>query len=232
MEGLEQSAPAGGIVVAERRVMHKTKVLLAEDHTVVAEGIQALLKDSFELAGVVHDGRALLEAAEKLRPDVIVTDVSMPMLNGLDAIRQIRLRRPEVRVVVLTMHRDTQLAAEAFRAGVSGYLLKVSPAEELIKAIDEVANGRSYVTSLLAKDLISLLLDAGNRGGEDSPLTPRQREVLQLIAEGRTMKEVAAALQISPRTAESHKYEIMQVLGVKTTAELVQYAIKMKLIAE
>lgn len=212
--------------------MNKIKVLLAEDHTVVAEGLRALLKDSFELVGVVHDGRALLEAAETLRPDVIVTDVSMPLLNGLDAIRQIRARRPDARVVVLTMHRDTQLAAEAFRAGVSGYLLKISPGEELIKAIREVAEGRSYLTSLLAKDLITLLLDAGRVRGDESPLTPRQREVLQLIAEGRTMKEVASTLNISPRTAESHKYEIMQVLGVRTTAELVQHAIKMKLVAE
>jgi len=212
--------------------MQKTRVLLAEDHTVVAEGIQALLKDTFDLAGVVHDGRALLEAVDTLRPDVIVTDISMPMLNGLDAIRQIRARRPDARIVVLTMHRDTQLAADAFRAGVTGYLLKISPGEELIKAIQEAAHGRSYVTSLLAKDLITLLLEADRPPSEESPLTPRQREVLQLIAEGRTMKEVAAELNISPRTAESHKYEIMQVLGVHTTAELVQRAIKMKLILE
>lgn len=211
--------------------MSKTRVLLAEDHTVVAEGLQALLKESFELAGVVHDGRALIEAVETLRPDVVVTDISMPLLNGLDAIRQIHSRQPEARVVVLTMHRDTHLAADAFRAGASGFVLKVSPVEELVQAIREAAQGRSYVTPMLAKDLISLLLDAGARAGSpDSPLTPRQREVLQLVAEGRTMKEVAAALNISPRTAESHKYEIMQALGVRTTAELVQYAIRVKLI--
>lgn len=213
--------------------MPKTRVLLAEDHTVVLEGLQALLKDSFELVGMVHDGRALLEAAERLRPDVIVTDISMPLLNGLDAIRQIRARRPDAKIIVLTMHRDTHLAAEAFRAGVSGYLLKISPCEELVNAIREVARGRSYVTTLLAKDLITLLIEAGaapREGG--SPLTPRQREVLQLIAEGRTMKEAAAVLHISPRTAESHKYEIMQALGVRTTAELIQCAIRMKLVAE
>ena len=139
--------------------MPRTRILLAEDHTVVAEGLQALLKDSFELVGIVHDGRALLDAAETLRPDVIVTDISMPLLNGLDAIRQILLRRPDARIVVLTMHRETQLAADAFRAGVSGYLLKISPAEELINAIREVAQGRSYVTTLLAKDLITLLIE-------------------------------------------------------------------------
>jgi len=213
--------------------MPKTRVLLAEDHTVVAEGLQALLKDSFELIGIVHDGRALLEAAEKLRPDVIVTDISMPLLNGLDAIRQIRSQRPDARIIVLTMHRDTPLAAEAFRAGVSGYLLKTSPGEELINAIRQVAQGRAYVTALLAKDLITLLLEAGVPARSDgSLLTPRQREVLQLVGEGRTMKEVAAILKISPRTAESHKYEIMQVLGAQTTAELVQYAIRLKLVAE
>lgn len=214
-------------------IMLKTTVLLADDHAVVAEGLRSLLKDSFELVGVVHDGRALLEAAERLRPDVIVTDISMPLMNGLEAIRQIRSRRPDAKVLVLTMHRDTHLAAEAFRAGVSGYVLKVSPGDELISAIQEVALGRSYVTSLLAKDLITLLIEARSPAQEDgSALTPRQREVLQLIAEGRTMKEVASILNISPRTAESHKYEMMEVLGVRTTAELVQYAMRIKLIAE
>ena len=213
--------------------MPRTRVLLADDHTVVAAGFQALLADSFELTGTVHDGRALVAAADELDPDVIVTDLSMPLLNGLDAIRQIRARRPRARILVLTMHRDTQLAVEAFRAGASGYMLKVSPAEELITAIREVALGRAYVTTLLSKDLISLLVEAGEQGqGDGSPLTPRQREVLQLIAEGRTMKEVASTLEISPRTAESHKYEIMHVLGVTTTAELVHYAVRNKLIGE
>jgi len=212
--------------------MLTTRVLLADDHAVVAQGLESLLKKSFDFVGVVHDGHALVDAAEKLRPDVIVTDISMPGLNGLDAIRQIRARRPGTKIVVLTMHRDTQLAVEAFRAGASGYILKVSPAEELIRAIAEVAEGRGYVTSLLAKDLIAILLEAQGQPAGGTPLTPRQREVLQLIAEGRTMKEVASILNISPRTAESHKYEIMQVLGVETTAALIQYAIRSKLVAE
>jgi DNA-binding NarL/FixJ family response regulator len=134
--------------------------------------------------------------------------------------------------VVLTMHKETQLAVDAFRAGASGYVLKVSPGEELILAIEQVALGRAFVTTLLAKDLITLLMEAAGEGSTESPLTPRQREVLQLVAEGRTMKEVASILKISPRTAESHKYEIMQVLGVNTTAALIQYAVRLKLVAE
>jgi DNA-binding NarL/FixJ family response regulator len=150
--------------------MPKTRVLLADDHTLVAEALKSLLAEPFDLVGVVHDGRALVEAAEKLRPDVIVTDISMPLLNGLEAVRQLRERQPETRIMVLTMHRDTHLAASAFRAGVSGYLLKISPSEELVKAIREVAQGRSYVTSLLAKDLINLLMDTAPRENE-APLT-------------------------------------------------------------
>jgi DNA-binding NarL/FixJ family response regulator len=213
-------------------VMPKTKVLLADDHAVVAQGLEALLKETFELVGVVQDGRALVAAAETLRPDVIVTDISMPLLNGLDAIRQIRARRPDTKLIVLTMHPETELAVDAFRAGASGYLLKVSPAEELITAIQQVALGRAYVTTLLSKDLITLLIEAAQKApGGGSALTPRQREVLQLIAEGRTMKEAAAILHISPRTAESHKYEMMQALGVDTTAALIQYAVRAKLVA-
>jgi len=212
--------------------MPKTRVLLADDHAVVAQALEALLKDTFDLAGVVHDGRALLKAVEQLRPDVVVTDISMPLLNGLDAVRHIRAQWPEVKVVVLTMHRDTQLAVDAFRAGATGYVLKVSPGDELITAIQQVALGRAYVTTLLAKDLITLLLEACGDGAGAVTLTPRQREVLQLVAEGRTMKEVASLLGISPRTAESHKYEVMQVLGIETTAALVQYAVRAKLVSE
>jgi DNA-binding NarL/FixJ family response regulator len=213
--------------------MPRPKVLLAEDHKVVAEALRELLADCFELVAVVHDGRALVKATEELCPDVIVTDISMPLLNGLDAIRQLLERRPRTRVVVLTMHQDRYLAAEAFRSGVCGYVLKVSPAEELVSAIREAAEGRAYVSSLITDDLDTLLIEAGRgAAGKQTPLTPRQREVLQLIAEGRTMKEAAAILNISPRTAESHKYEIMQALGVQTIAELVQCAIRMKLIPE
>lgn len=213
--------------------MAKTRILLAEDHVVVAEGLQALLREEFELVGVVPDGRALVEAADEKRPDVVVADISMPHLNGIDAIRQIKRKHPLMKVLILSMHKDPQMAVDAFRAGASGYMLKVSPVEELISAIREVAMGRVYVTTLLSKDLFSLLMDARNSGREGgTPLTPRQREVLQLVAEGRTMKEVATALHISPRTAESHKYEIMQVLGLSTTAELVQYAVRNGLVVD
>src|SRR5579883_703857 len=136
------------------------KVLLADDHAVVAQGLEALLKDEFDLVGVVHDGRALIEAVPKLRPDVIVADVSMPLLNGIDAIRQIRATAPDAKFVILTMHADSQLAVSAFRAGASGYVLKVSPGEELITAIREVAKGRAYVTPLMAKNVIDVLIEA------------------------------------------------------------------------
>ena len=208
------------------------RVLVADDHTIVAEGLEALLKDTFELVGVARDGRELLSMAEKLRPDVVVTDVSMPALNGLDAIRQIRSGQPRVKFVVLTMHADSELAVQAFRSGASAYLLKISPGDELITAIQEVYLGRFYLSSLIARDLLSILLEArADDSDRDTKLTARQRDVLQLIAEGRTMKEIATTLGISQRTAESHKYDMMQALGVKTTAALIQYAIKIKLVA-
>jgi len=207
------------------------KVLLADDHAIVSQGLEALLKQRFELVGSVSDGRALVAAVEQLSPDVVVTDISMPGLNGLDAIRQIRKSKSQAKLVVLTMHAEPNLVAEALKAGASGYLLKTSAVEELETAILEVLKGRTYVTSLIAKDVFSLLMESGNSGGESDRLTARQREVLQLIAEGRTMKEVASILNISPRTAESHKYEMMNVLGCQTTADLIHYAIKMKLVS-
>jgi DNA-binding NarL/FixJ family response regulator len=212
--------------------MGKTKVLLADDHTIVAEGLRSLLEDEFDLVGAVNDGRALLEAARNLNPEVIVADISMPLLNGLDAARQLRRDGVAAKIVFLTMHADVQLAAEAFRAGASGYLVKQSAAEELITAIHEVVKGRAYISPLITKDVLNFLMDAA-RGTERQAvrLTPRRREVLQLIAEGRTMKEVASILNISTRTVESHKYEMMEALGVQTNAELVQYAIKIGLVS-
>ena len=212
--------------------MALTTVLLADDHTIVAEGLEGLLKDRFKLVGRVRDGRALLEAADHLRPDVIVTDISMPLLNGLDAVRKIKVSLPKTKVVVLTMHADSQLAVQAFRAGASAYLLKMSSGEELVRAIDEVLQGRVYLSPLISKDLISVMLEAKGNPGRKSQLTPRQREVLQLIAEGRTMREIASIMNISPRTAETHKYAMMEILGADTTASLIQYALRLKLVSE
>jgi DNA-binding NarL/FixJ family response regulator len=212
--------------------MNKTRVLLADDHTIVAEGLRSLLEDEFELVDTVGDGRALLDAARNLRPDVIVADISMPLLNGLDAARQLKRDGVTAKIVFLTMHAEAQLAAEAFRAGASGYLLKSSAGEELIAAIHEVVKGRAYVTPLITKDVLNFLMGAARLPDHLAvKLTPRQREVLQLIAEGRTMKEVASILNISARTVESHKYEMMEALGVQTNAELVQYAIKIGLVS-
>jgi len=207
-------------------------VVLADDHAVVAEGLAALLKEKFSLLRTVHDGRALVAAAIELNPDVVVTDISMPLLNGLDAIRQIKAARRAINVIVLTMHIEPDLAVEAFRAGASGYVLKASAGDELVEAIRQVAEGRCYLTCLITKDLISVLLEARKDSAQErQKLTGRQREVLQLIAEGRTMKEVATLLTISSRTAESHKYEIMNLLGAKNTAELIQCAIRMKMVS-
>jgi DNA-binding NarL/FixJ family response regulator len=202
-------------------------VLLADDHKIVAQGLESLLKDSFTFVGTVSDGRALIEAAVRFKPDVVVTDISMPLLNGLDAVRQFRSHGIEAKVVFLTMHADAALAAEAFRAGGSAFLLKQSAGDELVQAIREILQGRAYLTPLIAKDTITVLMEAQK---EESKLTPRQREVLQLIAEGKTMKEAAGILHISTRTAETHKYEMMQVLGVKTSAELIKHAIRLHLV--
>jgi DNA-binding NarL/FixJ family response regulator len=207
------------------------KVLIADDHTIVAQGLELILRESFDFIGTVTDGRALLEAAERLKPDVIVADISMPLLNGLDATRQLKSSGNHAKVVILTMHADAHLASEAFRAGASAFVLKQSAGEELVKAINEILQGRAYLTPLIAKDMITVLMEGKGEPGGEVKLTTRQREVLQLIAEGRTMKEVAGILNISSRTAETHKYEIMEVLSVRTTAELVQHAIRLRLIS-
>jgi DNA-binding NarL/FixJ family response regulator len=208
--------------------MPKPKVLVADDHVILAQGLSALLRNDFELTGIARDGHELIELAKTAKPDVIVTDISMPTLNGVDAVRQLQSQGITAKVIVLTQHKDPQIAAEAFRAGVSGFLVKQAAGEELVSAIREVLQGRSYLTSLIAKDLITVLVSRPGEGGNG--LTPRQREILQLFAEGKTAKEVATSLKISVRTAEGHKYEIMEALGVKTSAELVQHAIRLGLI--
>jgi DNA-binding NarL/FixJ family response regulator len=205
----------------------RTTVLLADDHAIVAEGLATLLKGQFDLVGTVSNGNELIEAARKHRPDVIIADIGMPVLSGLEALRRLKAARNEAKIIFLTMHADAQLATEAFRAGASGYVLKQSAGEELIAAIREALQGRTYLTPLITKDVIANFT-------ETTPptvkLTPRQREVLRLIAEGRRMKEIAAILELSTRTVETHKYEMMRGLGVESTAELVRYAIQIGLV--
>jgi DNA-binding NarL/FixJ family response regulator len=201
------------------------RVLLADDHTLLLTAFEKLLSGECEVVGQVTDGRALVAAAERLKPDVVVLDISMPLLNGLEAGRQIKHRLPAVKLVFLTMNEEPDVAAEAFRSGASGYLLKRSAGSELSAAIREVVQGRSYITPLVAEGLVGALLRFNHQNPEPE-LTSRQREVLQLLAEGRSMKEVAAVLNLAPRTVAAHKYQLMQQLKVKTTAELIQFAVK------
>jgi DNA-binding NarL/FixJ family response regulator len=208
--------------------MTRTRILIADDHKMFAQGLEGLLDEEFELLGTVPDGQALVEAAPALNPDVIVVDISMPVLNGLDAVRRLKSEGSAAKVIFLTMHADDRLLAEAFRCGGSAYVLKQSAGEDLIHAIREVLAGRKYVTPLIASEWVQDLANEVDRS-QKLTLTPRQREVLQLIVEGCTMKEIATRLGISARTAESHKYEIMEGFGIESTAELVQYALKLGL---
>jgi len=205
--------------------MTKPRVLLADDHALLLGAFEKLLAGECEIVGQVGDGRALVEAAEQLKPDVVVLDISMPLLNGLEAGRQIKQKLGDVKLVFLTMNEDPDLAAEAVRAGASGYLLKRSAASELMTAIREVMRARSYITPLVAQGLVESLQHTDDSTPANE-LTPRQREVLQLLAEGHSMKEVATVLNMTPRTVAFHKYRMMEQLRVKTTAELIQYAVK------
>jgi len=211
--------------------MSRTTVLLADDHVMLVQALVPLVQQEFEVVGVAHDGREMLDIARQRRPDVIVTDISMPYLNGIDAAR-ILLKEPNSpRFMFLTMHSDLPLVVEAFRAGASGYVLKFCGTDEFVKAIHCVAKGNTYITPLLAGDVISALLAAKKgEASHETGLSVRQREVLQLLAEGKTMKQAATLLGISTRTAESHKYEIMRQLGVKTTAGLIRSAVGMRLV--
>ena len=202
------------------------RVLLADDHALLLGALEKLLADECEVVGQVADGRALVEAAERLRPDLIVLDISMPLLNGLEAGRQIKQKQKTIKLVYLTMNEDADLAAEAFRVGASGYLLKRSAASELATAIREVMQGRTYITPLVAEGLVESLLHVEHPRTTVHTLTSRQREVLQLLAEGRSMKEVASVLNLTPRTVAFHKYRMMEQLKLRSTAELVQYAVK------
>jgi len=208
-------------------VPKRARVLLADDHLLVAEALRSLLTPEFDLVGVVEDGRALVAAAATLRPDVIVADVTMPHLNGIEALVQLRQSGDRVPVVFLTMHRDVSFARRALEAGASGFVLKHSASVELTAAIRSALEGKTY----LSPQLMGEVLDAMKKGPEQAAdpvtsLTPRQREVLQLLAEGRSAKEIATSLGISARTVEFHKYQMMETLGLHSNAELIHFAIK------
>jgi DNA-binding NarL/FixJ family response regulator len=205
--------------------MKKPRVLLADDHSLVLEGFRRILEDECEIVGTAEDGRALLECAGRLKPHVVLLDISMPLLNGIDATRQLKKNFPDIKVIFVTMHADPAYLNEAFKAGASGYLLKRSAGSELSQAIHSVLEGNYFVTPLLTKGLVaSAIGDAPIPATRQSVLTPRQREVLQLVAEGKAVKEIAQLLNISPKTVEFHKAQIMEQLELRTTAELTKYA--------
>ena len=206
---------------------HRPRVLLADDHLMVAEALKSLLTPEFDLVGVVEDGRALIEAAGTLRPDVIVADVTMPHLNGIDALIRLRQLGDQTPVVFLTMHRDVSFARRALDAGASGFVLKHSASAELVTAIRAALQGKTYLTPQLAGEVLEAMKEGPEQADDPiASLTPRQREVLQLLAEGRSAKEIASDLEISARTVEFHKYQMMETLDLHTNAELIHFAIK------
>ena len=214
----------------------KPKVLLADDHALIRDGMRSLLEPDYEVVGEATDGRELVRFAVELSPDVIVADIGMPNLNGLEAMRQLQKEKVRARVIFLTMHAGVEFAVQAFRLGASGYVLKVDASEELARAIGESLQGRLYITPSIAKDVMMVLVEGSKSASDDHEpwvkLTGREREVLQLVAEGHKMAEIGEILHISPRTVERHKYNLMDKLKLHTTAELTQYAIKMGVIPQ
>ncbi len=207
--------------------MMRPRVILADDHKIVADGLRGLLEHEFDLVANVQDGRALVASAAELHPDVIVADISMPLLNGIEAAQQLRKSGSKAKIVFLTMHADVTYAMRAFDAGASGFVVKHSAASELTTAIREALAGRTYITPLIAKELVEAYRERVEQDSDPlRKLTPRQREVLQLLAEGRSAKEIAAVLNVSRRTAEFHKYRMMEELGIRTSAELIRFAIR------
>lgn len=206
--------------------MTRPTILIADDHKMFAQGLAGLLEDEFDLVGAVENGQALIDEALRLKPDLIIVDISMPVLNGLDAVRRLSQNNIGAKVVFLTMHADARLLREAFQCGGAGYVLKQSAGEELLFALRQVMNGQHYISPSIEKDLKK---ETTPDEKQHFNLTPRQREVLQLLCAGYTMKEIANQLNISTRTAETYKYQIMEGLGVESTAELIQYAVKIGL---
>jgi DNA-binding NarL/FixJ family response regulator len=205
--------------------MRRTRILLADDHTMIAAGLQKLLEPAYEVVGCVEDGRALLKAAARLKPDLVLLDVGMPLLNGLDAARELKKTMPGIKLIFLTMNTDSDIASEALRIGASAYLLKTSQPSELLQAIHDVVRGISYVTPQIIRAIKETFLRDPNALNRARELTGRQREVLQMLAEGRSFKDIANILQITPRTVRFHKARIMIELGIATNSELVKYAI-------
>lgn len=211
--------------------MNRPRLLAADDHTLLLEGFRLMLEPEFELVGSVEDGQTLLVEAQKLRPDVILLDISMPLLNGIDAAGQLTKLLPSAKLIFVTQHADSDFVTEAFRAGAAGYLLKRAAASELLTAIREVLKGRHYVSPLVARDTLEALLATSKPQGKLSErLTPRQREILQLVAEGRSRKEIASVLNIAVKTVEFHKATLMRELDLHTASDLTRYAIKHGLI--
>lgn len=208
----------------------KARLLIADDHMLVAEACKKLLEPEFQVVGIVTNGRDLIQVACDLKPNVIVVDVAMPQLNGLDAGEQLKRLLPSCKLVFLTMDLSPEMAAEAFRRGASAYVVKNSAAEELLTAIRRALRSESYLSPMITKETVEYLLRSGQSQSEKR-LTRRQSEVLQLLAEGRSMKEIAHLLNLKPGTVAFHKYNVMQILGLKTNAGLLQYAIKRHLIS-
>lgn len=207
--------------------MRRPRIVLADDHGIVAEGLRSLIEPEFDIVKIVDDGRALVDAVDTLRPDLIIVDISMPLLNGIDAVRQIRRTNKEVKIVFLTMHSDVAYALSALAAGAQGYVLKHSAPHELGEAIRTSLRGKTYITPSLQRTLLETQKDHSKmRHKESCLLTKRQREVLQLLGEGYSVKEIASRLNISPRTVEFHKYQMMKDIGLKTVADLIRYAVK------
>jgi len=206
--------------------MKRPRVLLADDHTLLVEAFRKLLESAYDVVGAVGDGQALLDAAPALKPDVILIDIAMPRLNGLEAGRRLRQLMPRVKLIFLTMNDDPDFAVEAMRHGASGYLLKTSASSELFHAIQAALKGKSYVTPQIARGMQEAFIWDPEGRNPEKQLTPRQREVIQLLAEGKSMKEAANILKVTPRTIAFHKYRMMKALGIKTTAELIQVGIK------
>ena len=210
--------------------MKLPRVILADDHTLVADALSQLLAPHCEIVATVADGHALLDSAVFLNPDVVVVDIAMPLLNGLEAGRQLKEKMPGVKIVFLTMNEDPELAVEAIKAGASAYVSKKSAVSELLSAIQVVLRGKTYVTPKIARGMQESFIRDPLGRKHPKAITPRQREVVQLLAEGKSMKQVAYALKVTPRTVAFHKYRIMQELGLRTNAELVQFAVKSRIV--